>query len=91
MSTSMTHRVATLSENQRRMLGLAAGGASVAEIARRLALSVHAVERDQDILLTTLGVRTPSEARVLWWGSRAGAPAALVLAAQELLGGDPAQ
>jgi DNA-binding NarL/FixJ family response regulator len=85
MEDIVAHRVAMLTDDQRRMLRLSAGGATVAEIALRLDLPSATVERELSALLTALGVRTTGEATILWWGSRIGAPAELAVAAQELV------
>jgi DNA-binding NarL/FixJ family response regulator len=85
MEDIVAHRVAALTDNQRRMLRLASGGATVAEIAGRLGLPARVVGRELSALLTALGVRDTQQARVLWWGSRAGANPGMIDAAQELV------
>jgi DNA-binding NarL/FixJ family response regulator len=81
----VAHRVAALPDSQRRMLRLAAGGASVAEIAVRLGLSPRVVGRELSAVLTALGVSDAQQARILWWGSRAGASPHMIDAAQDLV------
>ena len=66
-----------LTDRQRRLLGLLAAGATVAEIALRLDLSRRATQRAVADLLTALNASTSAEACLLWWGSRAGARADL--------------
>jgi DNA-binding CsgD family transcriptional regulator len=85
MDDIVAARVATLTNRQRRLLRLAAGGVTVAEIALRLDLPVPVVEQELASLRAALGVRTTGDAALLWWASRLGAAAALAAAAQELL------
>jgi DNA-binding NarL/FixJ family response regulator len=81
----VAHRVAALPDSQRRMLRLASGGATVAEIAIRLDLPARVVGRELSALLTALGVSDTQQATILWWGSRAGASPHMADAAQELV------
>jgi DNA-binding CsgD family transcriptional regulator len=85
METIITYRLAGLTDMQRRMLRLAAAGATTNEIARRLGLDTHTAQSEIASLLGALGVTSAHQASVMWWGSRAGAPAALVAAATSLL------
>jgi DNA-binding CsgD family transcriptional regulator len=85
MEDIVAHRVAALTDNQRRMLRLASGGATVAEIAIRLDLPARVVGRELSALLTALGVNDTQQARLLWWGSRAGANPDMIDAAQDLM------
>lgn len=85
MDDTIAYRVTMLTENQRRLLRLAAGGATVTELALRLDLPARTVERELAALRAVLGVRTTGAAALLWWGSRMGASAGLAAAAQALL------
>ena len=84
MNEHAADRFHRLSEQQRRMVRLAAGGAPATEISARLAMPVSHVKREWIAVLATLGVRDEHEAALLWWGSRAGARLDLAHAAQEL-------
>jgi DNA-binding NarL/FixJ family response regulator len=66
-----------LTDVQRRVLRLAAGGATPAEIALRLNWSLQAVEQELTRLVTLLGVADTRAATLSWWSSRAGARAEL--------------
>ena len=78
-------RIAGLSDRQRRLLRLAAAGASVAEIANRLELQPRVVESELDALMSTLGVNNRSQAAMVWWGTRAGSDPQLADSARDLL------
>ena len=81
MDESVTFRVAELTDGQRRLLRLVAGGATMDELAVRRGESPRRTRREVQTLLVALGVRSTDEAVLLWWGSRAGARAELGLAA----------
>jgi DNA-binding NarL/FixJ family response regulator len=66
-----------LTAGQQRMLRLLVSGATVADLAAHLGLSVGLARREQRLVLSTLGVGSAQEAALLWWGSRAGARADL--------------
>jgi DNA-binding NarL/FixJ family response regulator len=85
MEDIVAHRVAALTDSQRRMLRLASGGATVAEIAVRLGLPPRVVARELSAVLTALGVGDTRQATILWWGSRVGASPHMVDAAQDLV------
>lgn len=85
MEDIVAYRVAALTDSQRRMLRLAAGGATVAEVAVRLGMAPRTVQRELEGVLSALGVRDTYEASLLWWGSRAGARGDLATAAQDLI------
>ena len=85
MDESVAFRVAGLTDGQRRLLRLAAGGATTDELAARLGLSPRRTRRAVQTLLVTLGVRSTDEAVLLWWGSRAGARTDLQAAARALV------
>ena len=80
---------ARLTERQGRMLRWLAAGACPREIGARLSLSPRLLAREQRAILTTLGVSSLAEARVVWWGSRAGAREDLRLAATALIPSRP--
>jgi DNA-binding NarL/FixJ family response regulator len=85
MDEHVADRFHRLSEQQRRMVRLAAGGAPAAEIAARLSIPMHRIPREWLAVLAILGVRDEREAAVLWWGSRAGARLDLAHAARQLI------
>ncbi len=85
MDESVAFRVAGLTDGQRRLLRLVAGGATTNELAVRLGLSPRRTRREVQTLLVALGVRSTDEAVLLWWGSRAGARGDLRLAAHALV------
>ena len=85
MDESVAFRVAELTDGQRRLLRLVAGGATMDELAARLGLSPRRTRREVQTLLVALGVRSTDEAVLLWWGSRAGARADLQVAARALV------
>jgi DNA-binding NarL/FixJ family response regulator len=62
-----------LTDVQRRVLRLAAGGATPAEIALRLNWSLPTVELELTRLVVLLGVPDTRSATLAWWASRAGA------------------
>jgi DNA-binding CsgD family transcriptional regulator len=81
---------AMLSERQGRLWRRLAAGASSTELAARLGVTRRMLWDEQRALLATLGVGSLAEARVLWWGSRAGAREDLRLAAAALSSARPA-
>jgi DNA-binding NarL/FixJ family response regulator len=74
-----------LTDRQRRLLRLLASGATAGELAARLGLTVSAAQRECQEVQAALGVNTPAEAALLWWGSRAGARVDVRLAAEHLV------
>ncbi|MCC6630279.1 MAG: helix-turn-helix transcriptional regulator [Chloroflexi bacterium] len=88
MDDRLTRRVAGLTDRQRRLLRLAAGGVGRPEIALRLGLSEAVVARELAALYRALGVQTRDDAALVWWGSREGSPSHLADVARDLLGDD---
>jgi DNA-binding NarL/FixJ family response regulator len=82
-------KVAGLSERQRRVLRLAAAGASTREIGQRIHAPLAVVEHELALLLRSLGVRTTDQAALVWWGSRAGSHPHLADAARDLIAEGP--
>jgi DNA-binding CsgD family transcriptional regulator len=77
MDTNRPLELGPLTDDQRRALRLLAGGLTPGELALRLGLSRRAARRAVAGLLAALAVASVEEARLLWWGSRAGARADL--------------
>jgi DNA-binding NarL/FixJ family response regulator len=73
-----------LTDRQRRLLRLLACGATAGDLAARLGVTASAARRECRAALAALGVGTPAEAALLWWGSRAGARVEVRLAAEQL-------
>jgi DNA-binding NarL/FixJ family response regulator len=78
-------RLAGLTSTHRRMLRLAAAGATPADIGLHLDMAPRTVHDELTVLLATLGVHDAHEAAIIWWGSRAGARPDLAIAAQGLV------
>ena len=88
MDDRLTQRVSGLSETHRRLLRLAASGATVPDIAVRLNMPDRTVERELTMLFRALGVRNRDEASLLWWGSREGSHPEVAGGARDLIGDD---
>jgi DNA-binding CsgD family transcriptional regulator len=73
-----------LTDRQRRLVRLLAAGAIGGELAERLGVTAREARHECQAVFAALGVGTPAEAALLWWGSRAGARAEVRLAAERL-------